>query len=141
LTVDCVAPRELAAFWAEALGYVSTPVPVGYASWDSWFDELGVSLADRDSGAFISHPDGTAPGISFLQVPEPKLGKNRLHIDLRVGGGRHLPWEHRWAKVQAEVERLTALGASLLTEVADEGTGRPDHVVMADPEGNEFCVV
>lgn len=56
-----------------------------------------------------------------------------------VGELRHHPWAQRWARVTAEVERLTRLGAQVVHEVV-EGD-RPDHVVMVDPEGNEFCVV
>ena len=65
--------------------------------------------------------------------------KNRVHLDVQVGGGRAQPWDVRWAQVTEAVERLTAAGATVIGEVAQDG--RPDHVVMADPEGNEFCVV
>jgi hypothetical protein len=67
-----------------------------------------------------------------LQVPEPKTAKNRLHLDLRVSG-KGTP-EQRWSRVMVEVTRLDAAGAATLREF----TGH--HVVMADPEGNEFCV-
>ncbi|HUD80314.1 MAG TPA: VOC family protein [Streptosporangiaceae bacterium] len=70
-------------------------------------------------------------------MPEPKITKNRMHFDVQVGGGRtRVPWETRWPRVVASVERLTAAGASVLAEV--EQNGRLDHVMMADPEGNEF---
>ncbi|MER7983743.1 VOC family protein, partial [Streptomyces sp. NPDC095817] len=52
---------------------------------------------------------------------------------------RETPWEVRWPRVVEAVERLTAAGATVVRE--DEFQGRPDHVVMADPEGNEFCLV
>ncbi len=139
LTIDCTAPTALAAFWAAALGYVPSPVPEGFASWEAWLTEHGVPEDEWDSGASISDPDGVTPGISFLQVPEAKKVKNRLHLDIQIGGGRHQPWEQRWARVGGEVERLTGLGATVVEEVAQGD--RPDHVVMADPEGNEFCVV
>jgi hypothetical protein len=77
--------------------------------------------------------------LSFLKVPEPKAVKNRVHLDVQVSGGRATPWEVRWPRVTQAVERLIAAGA---TVVRDEGLqGKPDHVVMADPEGNEFCLV
>jgi len=139
LTIDCAAPARLAQFWAGALGYVPSPVPEGFPSWDAWFDEHGVPQDERDTGAFLSDPGARAPSLSFLQVPEPKSGKNRLHLDLRVSGGRHLPWQQRWERIGAEVERLVGLGARVVEEFGQEG--RPDHVVLADPEGNEFCVV
>jgi hypothetical protein len=139
LTIDCASPALLADFWAAALGYVPSPVPAGFASWEAWLVELGVPEDEWDAGAAIVDPDGIAPRIGFLRVPERKATKNRLHIDVQIGGGRHRPWEQRWPRVVADVERLVSLGASVVDEVAQ--AGRPDHVVMADPEGNEFCVV
>ena len=96
--------------------------------------------------AAIEDPDGVRPWISFLRVPEPKSAKNRLHLDLQVGGGRATDWEVRWPRVLAAVERLTAAGATQQAVIFDEGPdGRPvdtpDHIVMLDPEGNEFCVI
>jgi predicted enzyme related to lactoylglutathione lyase len=64
--------------------------------------------------------------------------KNRLHLDVQVGGGRDTLWEVRWPSVQEAVGRLTAAGATVIRE--EELQGRPDHVVLADPEGNEFCL-
>lgn len=95
---------------------------------------------ERDDGAVLSDPAGVAPGLSFLKVPEPKAVKNRLHLDVQVGGGRdHPPLEVRWPRVMEAVERLTAAGATVIR--ADEENGRPDHMVMADSEGNEFCLL
>jgi len=139
LTIDCASPNALAEFWAAALGYVPSPPPTGFASWQAWLTEHGVPEDERDTGASISDPQDVAPTISFLQVRETKSVKNRLHLDIQAGGGRHHPWAQRWARIAAEVERLTRLGAQVVHEVI-EGD-RPDHVVMVDPEGNEFCVV
>ena len=138
LTVDCASASTLADFWCAALGYEPAPPPQGFASWEDWLVRNNVPEEEWDSGAYIRDPEGAAPGISFLQVPETKTVKNRLHLDVQVGGGRHRPWEQRWARVTAEVERLTGLGARAVVEVSDGE--RPDHVVMADPEGNEFCL-
>jgi Glyoxalase-like domain len=66
--------------------------------------------------------------LLFQQVPEPKTVKNRLHLDLHAGPARR----------DGEVARLRELGATVLQEVKEPGT---EHVVMADPEGNEFCVL
>ncbi|WJV47390.1 VOC family protein [Streptomyces flavofungini] len=139
LTFDCAHPGELARFWALALGYVEKPPPAGFASWEEWLERHGVPEEEWDEGAYLADPDGRRPSISFLKVPEGKVVKNRVHLDLRVGGGRETPWEVRWPLVTAAVARLTAAGASVVGE--HELDGRPDHVVMADPEGNEFCVV
>jgi hypothetical protein len=140
LEVDCADPRRLAEFWCAALGYVPAPPPGGAESWDAWFASLGVPEEERGDGATINDPDGRRPPLCFLKVPEGKVGKNRLHVDVRVGGGRQRPHAERWGAVTAAYERLTRLGA---TEVAryDGADGRPDHYVMADPEGNEFCLV
>jgi hypothetical protein len=139
LTIDCAHPATLAKFWALALGYVEKPPPAGFGSWEEWFTRYGIPKEEWDEGAYLSDPDGIAPALSFLRVPESKVVKNRLHLDVQVGGGRDTPWEVRWPRVVEAVERLTAAGATVLRE--HELQGRPDHVVMADPEGNEFCLV
>jgi Glyoxalase-like domain len=90
-------------------------------------------------GAYIEDPEGVRPGISFLKVPEPKTAKNRVHLDVQAGGGRGGPQEVRWARVLEAVRRLTEAGATVIREDLQDGV--PDHFVMADPEGNEFCVV
>jgi catechol 2,3-dioxygenase-like lactoylglutathione lyase family enzyme len=139
LTIDCARPAQLARFWAAALGYVEKPPPAGFASWEDWFAAHDVPPEEWDDGAYLSDPDGLGPDLSFLKVPEPKAVKNRLHLDLQVGGGRDTAWEVRWPRVMAAVQRLTAAGATVLRE--EDLQGRPDHVVMADPEGNEFCLL
>lgn len=138
LTFDSASPKKLAEFWALAVGYIERPPPEGYATWDEYFAGLGIP-DDDDEGAYLSDPDGILPSMSFLQVPESKVAKNRVHIDIQVGGGRQTPLETRWPRVQAAVEKLVAAGA---TVVSEEGwDGQPDHMIMRDPEGNEFCLV
>ncbi|MFE5243793.1 MULTISPECIES: VOC family protein [unclassified Streptomyces] len=139
LTIDCAHPKALASFWALALGYVETPPPAGFGSWEEWFAHHDVPEEEWDDGAYLSDPDGVGPTLSFMKVPEPRTSKNRLHIDVRVGGGRETPWEIRWPRVTEAVERLTAAGATVVRE--HELGGRPDHVEMADPEGHVFCVL
>ncbi|MET9555546.1 VOC family protein [Streptomyces sp. NPDC006645] len=139
LTIDCAQPAKLAEFWALALGYAEPPPPAGFDSWEAWLMDCEVPEEEWDDGAYLADPDGVGPSLSFLKVPEPKVAKNRMHLDLRVGGGREIPWETRWPRVLAEVERLEAAGATVIHEHGLKG--RPDHVVMADPEGHEFCVV
>lgn len=139
LTFDCARPAAIAAFWKTALGYADAPPPRGFDSWEQFLTDFGVPEEEWDDGATIADPDGLRPRISFLKVPEGKVAKNRVHLDVQVGGGRGEPWGVRWPRVTAAVERLTAAGATVL-EVCDQD-GTPDHVVMADPEGNEFCVV
>jgi hypothetical protein len=120
LGCDAAEPRRIAAFWAAALGYVDEP---GY---------------DDPDGASLIDPEGAGPAISFLRVPEPKTAKNRMHIDIRVAG--EPPWDmaEREQLIRAKVAELSGLGA---TRVREESYGAAlGHVVMIDPEGNEFCV-
>jgi hypothetical protein len=120
LGCDATDPHRIAAFWAQALGYV---------------DEQGY---DDPDGASIIDPDGKGPAIGFLRVPEGKTAKNRMHIDIRVAGKP--PWDpaEREQLIRAKVAELAAAGG---TTVREESYGEQlGHVVMLDPEGNEFCV-
>jgi catechol 2,3-dioxygenase-like lactoylglutathione lyase family enzyme len=139
LTFDAADPPVLAAFWRLALGYVEASPPRGFGSWDEWYARFEIPPEERGAIAAIEDPDGRRPQISFLKVPESKTAKNRVHLDIQAGGGRAVPHEVRWPRVLAVVERLAAGGATVLHEDLWDGVG--DHVVMADPEGNEFCVV
>jgi hypothetical protein len=142
LTVDCADPARLVRFWSEALGYVVEPPPGGFDSWVAYWRSLGVPEDELpDEGEHVSDsivdPDGVGPRIWFQLVPEPKSVKNRLHLDIMVSGGRSVPVEVRRGRVDDEVARLTALGATVSrTTSLDNHYG----VVMGDPEGNEFCV-
>jgi hypothetical protein len=143
LTIDCAQPDRLVRFWAAALGYVVEPPPAGAATWREYWLSIGVpaeELGEGDCADSIIDPAGRGPRIWFQQVPEPKVGKNRLHLDLKIGGDRtDRPLAERRARIEAEVTRLRSLGAELVRR--DDVVG-VDHyyVVMADPESNEFCV-
>jgi hypothetical protein len=139
LTIDCASPAIVAQFWKVALGYVDAPPPEGFQTWEQWLTQLRVPQEEWDDGASLVDPDGRLPRLSFLKVPEDKVVKNRMHFDIQVGGGRATPIEVRWPRVMQHVERLVAAGATVIRQ--DEQAGQPDHVVMADPEGNEFCVL
>lgn len=139
ITFDCADPARQAAFWKLALDYEDAPPPVGYTSWHEWLVVCQVPEDEWNDGASIADPAGVAPRISFLKVPEGKTAKNRLHLDVQVGGGRRAEPTGRTARILAKVEQLTAAGATVLDR--QELDGRLDHYVLADPEGNELCVV
>lgn len=139
LTFDCESASTMATFWKEALGYCDATPPEGFGSWREWLVACEVPESEWDDGASIVDPDGVGPRIGFLKVPEPKTAKNRIHLDVRIGGGRHLAPEVRTRRIQQAVESLVTAGATVLAE--HQLGGNLDHVVLADPEGNEFCVV
>ncbi|HEV2360579.1 MAG TPA: VOC family protein, partial [Acidimicrobiales bacterium] len=92
-----------------------------------WSEVLGMPiLFEDDNELVVAKDENTYPGLLFLNVPGPKESKNRLHIDLAPDDR------------DAEVERILALGA---TKVDIGQTGEESWVVLADPEGNEFCVL
>jgi catechol 2,3-dioxygenase-like lactoylglutathione lyase family enzyme len=111
LCIDTADPARLAAFWQAALG------------WRRTFEQDNEVVLEPPDG---SPEDGVVPDLLFLRVPEEKAGKNRLHLDLRP------------ADQAAEVARLERLGAS--RTYVGQGS-EVSWVVMADPDGNEFCVL
>jgi hypothetical protein len=117
VTFDCAEPVRVAHFWAETLGY----------------------QAEYDDGqeAAALDPTGAGPRLYFQRVPEGKVVKNRVHLDVRVGTG--LVGDERLAVLETECTRLEALGAVrgqlLLADEENESCQ-----VMQDIEGNEFCL-
>ena len=136
VTFDAADPAALAQFWASALGYVLQPPPEGFASWEAFLLAQGVPADRHDSASAIVDPSGRGPRVFFQKVPEPKAAKNRVHLDLGSGGGPGTPPEEQRERLRAEVERLTALGATFVEERSELGV---TWAVMTDPEGNEFC--
>ncbi|SEQ50864.1 VOC family protein [Streptomyces radiopugnans] len=142
LVIDCADPHRQADFWAAALGYrvednstlierllgigaVGEDILVEHHGRRAWRDLAAArhpeDPADPDSGA------GLGRRLLFQRVPEPKTVKNRLHIDVHSGPGRR----------EETVARLEGLGATVIRQVREPGG---EWTVMADPEGNEFCV-
>lgn len=107
LVLDCADPNRLADFWAAALDYTN----IGSA------------------GAYVAlYPrDGDGPKLLLQQVTEPKIRKNRMHVDIDA------------SDIHAEAERLTLLGARRVTDSTTHEHGTT-WILIADPEGNEFCV-
>ena len=107
-------------------------------------DELARDLAEEELGDGacqdrIEDPEGVGPAIWFQPVPEPKTVKNRLHLDLKITGGRAEPLEQRAPVVDAKVAELVAAGATEVHRL--DGYGGHYAVTLRDPEGNEFCVL
>lgn len=143
LTIDCADPRVMVTFWTEALGYVPEPAPDGHATWRAYWAGMGVPEEELPEGVgelpeSIVDPSGRGPRVWFQQVPEPKAGKNRVHLDLKVSGGRGVPMKLRTRRVDDTVEQLTGAGATVLRVLDELETHYA--VVLQDPEGNEFCV-
>jgi hypothetical protein len=138
ITFDAADPAALAQFWAEALGYELEPPPTGFDSWDGFLDSRGVLPEQRNSASAIHDPDGVGPRVFFQKVPEGKSVKNRVHLDLRKAVGV-VEDERRMARLEAECERLVGLGATRVERFERSAMGL-GHIVMTDPEGNEFCL-
>jgi predicted enzyme related to lactoylglutathione lyase len=107
-SITCDGSRAAGYFWSAALGWPLV-----------W---------DQDEETAIRAPDGSGPFITWGPPVAPKIGNNRLHLDIAppAHGDQH-----------AEVDRLVALGATRI----DIGQGDVSWIVMADPDGNEFCVL
>ncbi|MDH6139466.1 MULTISPECIES: VOC family protein [Kitasatospora] len=133
VTFDCAEPERVGRFWCEVLGYVGPPAPEGFASWEDF--DRSQSPDDQGSWFACSDPTGVGPRLYFQRVPEGKVAKNRVHLDVRVGTG--LVGEERLAVLEAECTRLMALGAVRVELLYD---GHDSCIVMQDIEGNEFCV-
>lgn len=139
ITFDCADPAALAAFWAEALGYRLQPPPAGFDSWEAALESFGVPREQWNSRSAILPTEGEHPRIFFQQVPEGKTAKNRLHLDVRAAPGTE--GEDRMSALEAEAERLQALGATRAYRVEpDRATMESGFITMHDPEGNEFCL-
>jgi predicted enzyme related to lactoylglutathione lyase len=107
LVLDCESPGRLVDFWREALDY------------REYFTDT--------SFAVLVPKEGTAPPLVLQGVPEPKVGKNRMHLDIVVDD------------IEPEIKRLRALGAQRIDEGV-QSFGATHWVRMLDPENNEFCV-
>ena len=135
VTFDCAQPRRVARFWCEVLGYVPAPPPEGFTTWDD--AEASLPAAERDAWSACSDPTGAGPRLYFQRVPEGKVVKNRVHLAVRAGTG--LGGAERLAALEAERDRLVALGATCVRAMlADEEN--ESCIVMQDVEGNEFCL-
>ncbi len=136
VTFDCADPRSLSEFWCEVLDYEIPPPPPGFESWDAFRESLPEHL--RNSASACQDPDGVGPRVFFQRVPEGKSAKNRVHLDVRAAPG--LEGDERMAALEAECERLVGLGAGRVERHEPSPPMSGGHIVMQDPEGNEFCL-
>ncbi|MEJ2870371.1 VOC family protein [Actinomycetospora sp. OC33-EN08] len=138
VTFDAADPGAQAEFWAVALGYRVQEPPGGFATWGEALEAWGVPPERRNDASAVVDPEGTGPRVFFQRIPEGKSVKNRVHLDLRAAPGQQ--GDERMATLEAEAERLVAHGATRLLRVDPEPPLVPGNIVMADPEGNEFCL-
>ncbi|MGC1211369.1 MAG: VOC family protein [Micromonospora sp.] len=138
ITFDCADPAALATFWAEALGYRLQDPPGGFDSWEQALDAMGVPPESRNDASAVVDPEGSGPRLFFQRVPEGKTAKNRVHLDVRAAPG--LTGDARMAALETEAERLVSHGATRLRRHEPAPPLNAGHIVMADPEGNEFCL-
>jgi len=146
VTFDAHDPTALSSFWRDVLGYVH-PAPPGVdlpegadplAAWDEFLAGIGVPEAERNTRSAIEDPDGLGPRLYFQQVPEDKVAKNRVHLDVRAAPG--LSGDERMAALEAECSRLIGIGATRVRREEPSPPMSAGFIVMADPEGNEFCL-
>ena len=138
VTFDCADPAALAAFWAEVLGYEVQAPPEGFDSWPAALAAFGVPESEWNSRSAILPSDGAGPRVFFQRVPEGKSVKNRLHLDVRVA--TELRGDERMAALEAEADRLEALGATRAYRVEPAPPMELGFITMHDPEDNEFCL-
>ncbi|CAM06147.1 hypothetical protein A8924_7346 [Saccharopolyspora erythraea NRRL 2338] len=138
ITFDCGDPAGLSAFWAEALGYRLQDPPEGFESWEQALEAMGVPPENRNDASAVLDPAGAGPRLFFQRVPEGKQAKNRVHIDVRAAPG--LEGDARMTALEAEAERLVSHGATRVRRHEPAPPLDGGHIVMADPEGNEFCL-
>jgi hypothetical protein len=136
VTFDCHDPDRLGRFWAVALGYSPEPPPDPFTTWEEFADAYEIPPEHRNDMNAVLDPEGRLPRLLFQKVPEGKTAKNRVHLDINAGAGLAYG-PQRAAAVDGHVRRCVQAGA---TVVAEHDNGRERHVVLRDPEGNEFCV-
>jgi catechol 2,3-dioxygenase-like lactoylglutathione lyase family enzyme len=138
ITFDCADPAALAAFWADVLGYQVQAPPPGFETWEQALEAFGVPPEKRNDASAVVDPEGSRPRLFFQRVPEGKQVKNRVHLDVRAAPG--LEGDPRMAALESEAERLVSRGATRLERHEPAPPLGAGHIVMADPEGNEFCL-
>jgi Glyoxalase-like domain len=141
IVFDCTDVDKVSRFWLTALDGYSYPgsppdqppgsPPEGFATWEAWADANDIPSDQRYRTRTIIDTKGSRPDIFFIAVPEGKIVKNRVHLDIKASQG--LPADQVRGRQDAEAERLVAVGATIVA--------RAERIlVMQDVEGNEFCI-
>ncbi len=146
VTFDCGDPAALSRFWAEVLGYVIQPPPGRevapgedpLAAWRAFLTDLGVPEERHNDASALIDPDAAGPRVFFQRVPEGKTAKNRVHLDVRAAPG--LEGAERMAALERGVRAVARLGATRVQRHEPAPPMSAGHIVMQDPEGNEFCL-
>jgi hypothetical protein len=133
VTFDVHDLDVMSRFWALALGYEEEPPPSGFSSWEEFAQRN--NIPPELWRAAVVDPERKRPRLFFQPVPEGKIAKNRVHLDIRASAGAQ-PEDGR-EQARQHAQRLVEAGATVLHEI-DEPIGWS--IVMTDPEGNEFCV-
>jgi catechol 2,3-dioxygenase-like lactoylglutathione lyase family enzyme len=134
ITFDCANPQALSDFWADVFGYPHAEWPPELKA-----ELLASGLTEEDllDRGVAEDPTGEGPRFYFQRVPEGKTVKNRVHIDVMAVPGRH----PTASELEAEKDRIIALGATVVRDYnVPWGPVEDHHIVMQDPEGNEFCL-
>ncbi|HYM40030.1 MAG TPA: VOC family protein [Thermoplasmata archaeon] len=139
IVYDCKDPQSLSTFYAAALHYKVQDPPEGFATWEAFLASIGVPKEEWNDASAVVDPEGQGPRIYFQRMDTPKPAKNRLHLDVNASGGRKTPEAERRRRVDAEVERILALGLGA-TRIQAQKEGDEYFVTLLDPEGNEFDV-
>ena len=137
VTFDCADPDRLAHFWADCSATSSTHRPRATTRGRRGSPSRASPRRTGTWRARCPTRRGEGPRIFLQRVPEPKQVKNRVHLDVNVGGPRGTPDDERRTAVDAAVDRALGLGATKVRLVEERGER---HYVMQDPEGNEFCL-
>ncbi len=138
ITFDCGDPAKLAQFWADVLGYEVQAPPPGFSSWDDALEAMGVPPEHRNDASAVVDPGGAGPRLFFQRVPEGKQAKNRVHLDVRAAPDTD--GDARMSALEVEATRLVSLGADRIRRHDPAPPLDAGHIVMTDPEGNEFCL-
>ena len=136
VTFDCNDIEKMVQFWMLALNYRMPDPPPGYTDWNEFAAKNNIPKEEWAMTLF--DPAGKGPDVYFQLVPEGKTAKNRLHLDIRVSSGFGTDPAERRQQTSARVAELVAAGASILYEINES---EAYWVTMADPEGNEFCII